>query len=83
MIDLIVMRLADMHRVHPKQDNSRVCAGCGERVGIYPSGQAILRRMPATRILCSHCQEPVDAMVLAPGAEREPFESVRAHKGEP
>jgi hypothetical protein len=81
MIDLIVMRLVEMHRVHPKQDSSRVCATCGERVGIYPSGQDVLRRFPTARIICSHCVEPVDVAVLAPGAEDEPFESVPARGG--
>ena len=81
MIDLIVMRLVEMRRVHPKQDNSRVCATCGEQVGIYPSGQDMLRRDPTVRVICSHCVEPVDVAVLAPGAEREPFESVPARGG--
>jgi hypothetical protein len=85
MIDLVVMRLTDMHRVHPQQDNSRVCGTCGAQVGIYPSGQAILRERPATRIVCSHCYVPArhDVEMLAPGAEREPFESLPAHKGKP
>lgn len=77
MPDLIVMRLADMRRVHPRQDDSRVCDLCGERVGIYPSGQAVLRHDPTTRIICSECREPADIEVLAPGAEFEPFESKR------
>ena len=78
MTDLIVMRLANMHRVHPRQDNSRVCAVCGEQVGIYPSGQAMLRRDPTIRIICDVCFTPADIAditFLAPGAEREPFES--------
>ena len=37
MLDLIVMRLADMKRVHPEQITDK-CAGCGHAVGIYPSG---------------------------------------------
>jgi hypothetical protein len=74
---LIVMRLADMHRVHPSQDNSRVCATCGEPVGIYPSGQRVLKTDPTIRIVCSRCRPSADVLVLAPGAEREPFESKR------
>jgi len=76
MTDLIVMRLANMHRVHPRQDNSRVCAACSEQVGIYPSGQALLRRDPTIRIICDVCRGPADIEILAPGAEIEPFESV-------
>ena len=76
MTDLIVMRLADMHRVHPKQDNSHVCNTCGEKVGVYPSGQQIMRQYPDVRLLCQHCIEPVDIAILAPGAGNEMFESV-------
>jgi hypothetical protein len=75
MTDLIVMRLANMHRVHPRQDNSRVCATCGEQVGIYPSGQAMLAADPSIRLICDVCRTPADITFLAPGAEREPFES--------
>ncbi len=78
MTDLIVMRLKNMRRVHPLQDNSQVCAVCGKQVGIYPSGQAVLASDPATRIICDVCYQPSSLAVLAPGAEHEPFESVRA-----
>jgi hypothetical protein len=81
MPDLIVMRLADMHRVHPKQDNSRVCDTCGEQVGIYPSGQKVLQRLPKARVYCSHCRPPALGAMLAPGAASEPFESVDAKRG--
>ena len=80
MADLIVMRLADMHRVHPEQDDSRVCSRCGEQVGIYPSGQDVLRRNPTVQIVCSHCMSGYDIALLAPGARRELFESVRKPK---
>jgi hypothetical protein len=75
----VVMRLADMDRVHPRQDNSRVCASCGERVGVYPSGQHALLINPRIEIICQRCVDPqeVGSARLAPGAEREPFESVR------
>ena len=74
---LIVMRLADMHRVHPRQDNSRTCPRCGERVGIYPSGQKALRRVRGLTIICEKCHatRPCDVLILAPGAEAEPGES--------
>ena len=38
-IILLVMRLEDMSRVHPKMDNSQVCDRCQQQVGIYPSGE--------------------------------------------
>lgn len=52
---LICMRLADMAVVHPAQDNSRVCSKCGERVGIYPSGQKAIKANPGIEIVCSRC----------------------------
>jgi hypothetical protein len=52
---LLVMRLADMKRVHPKQDNSRKCSNCGHVVGIFPSGQVLIRKHPNTIIICMQC----------------------------
>jgi len=76
-IDLIVMRLADMHRVHPDQITD-TCALCGHEVGVYPSGQAIMREYPdRIRLVCQVCKTPDPDAPLAPGAEFEPFESVR------
>jgi hypothetical protein len=49
------MRLVDMHRVHPHQDNSHVCSHCGERVGVYPTGQNVLRHNRQIKILCHVC----------------------------
>jgi hypothetical protein len=54
-VTLVVMRLKDMGRVHPDQDNSRLCSQCGEPVGVYPSGQAALRDRPDMRIVCHVC----------------------------
>jgi hypothetical protein len=78
-ITLVVMRLADMQRVHPKQDNSRVCMTCGEVVGIFPSGQATLRRYPSVEIVCERCHGNVEDAVPAPGAVAEASESVNKH----
>lgn len=55
---LIAMRLVDMTRVHPSQDNTRRCRRCDQRVGIYPSGQRALRRDPDLEIVCSVCLQP-------------------------
>jgi hypothetical protein len=52
---LVTMRLCDMTRMHPAQDDSRVCAECGHPVGIYPSGQAALRTWPEMRVICAVC----------------------------
>jgi DNA-directed RNA polymerase subunit RPC12/RpoP len=54
-MELIVMRLADMERIHPNQDNSHVCSKCGQQVGIYPSGQMYLKERPNLDIICSRC----------------------------
>jgi hypothetical protein len=82
-MELIVMRLKNMHRVHPKQDNSRSCPDCGHQVGIYPSGQAVLRRSPTMPIICDVCfaarpEAPLTLRALAPGAVEELDESVPA-----
>jgi hypothetical protein len=52
---LVVMRLIDMHKMHPSQDNSKVCALCGQPVGVYPSGQLALKANPTAEIVCSVC----------------------------
>jgi hypothetical protein len=54
-VALVVMRLTDMHRIHPHQDNSKVCSRCGHSVGIYPSGQTQLGRNPQLEIVCHVC----------------------------
>ena len=66
MTTLVVMRLTEMARVHPRQIES-VCDDCGERVGIYPSGQRVIMREPGTRVLCNYCIDPRTATGLAPG----------------
>jgi hypothetical protein len=75
---LIVVRQADMRVVHPRQDNSRVCARCAQPVAIYPSGQLVLVAHPETEIVCNRCYRPgdVDVAYLAPGARAEARESV-------
>jgi hypothetical protein len=55
---LITMRLMDMRRMHPSQDNTRVCSHCREPVGLYPTGQRALLRDPQLRIMCSRCWKP-------------------------
>lgn len=75
---LLVMRLKDMRRVHPQQDNSRRCSRCQHRVGIYPSGQAVLEQDPTIEIICQVCaaEGPApDIIVNAPGALDEPAQS--------
>lgn len=55
MMTLAAMRLKDMRRVHPEQDETHVCAQCGERVGIYPSGQQLLKDHPDLVVVCHLC----------------------------
>lgn len=72
---LIVMRLKDMHRVHPEQVEGK-CARCGEVVAIYPSGQQVLKDYPdQIEVVCQICRPQAGASILAPGAELELFES--------
>lgn len=72
---LICMRLTEMHRVHPDQIEDK-CSKCGETVGIYPSGQRVLKEVKNIAIFCNHCANP-DYATLAPGAESESYESIR------
>ena len=74
-VELIVMRLADMHRVHPNQDNSRKCSVCGHRVGIYPSGREVLKNNRDVKLICNECYGGGWA-TPAPGALDEPRQSV-------
>lgn len=52
---LVTMRIADMTRMHPAQDDSHVCGECGHPVGLYPSGQAALRKWPTMKVICAVC----------------------------
>jgi hypothetical protein len=73
---LLVMRLADMTRVHPDQIEGN-CMRCGHVVAIFPSGQRLMKDRPATRLVCQVCQKPTKTTKLAPGADREASQSVR------
>jgi hypothetical protein len=72
---LIVMRLAEMWRVHPDQIED-VCCRCKHVVGIFPSGQAVINHYDGdVEIVCSHCASPA-GYPLAPGAWMEQFRTV-------
>ena len=73
---LIVMRLADMKRVHPDQITTQ-CSKCGETVAVYPSGQKVMREIPDVELICQICKTPGENALLAPGADLEPFQSQR------
>jgi hypothetical protein len=73
---LVAMRLADMRRVHPHMDDNHFCSECSERLGIYPSGQDVIRQFPDIKIVCQKCIPAADLFRLAPGAEDERNESV-------
>lgn len=78
-VELLVMRLADMVRVHPKQIVSR-CSKCGEAVGVYPSGQRIMKEyalLGGVKLVCQVCRGEHDLTILAPGAMEEASESKR------
>lgn len=74
--ELIVMRLADMKRVHPDQVTDH-CSECKAEVGVYPSGQKIMRHYQDIVLVCQVCRPPGPNAKLAPGAELEPFQSHR------
>lgn len=66
---LLTMRLIDMHKLHPAQDNSRRCFKCGWGVGIYPSGQKILREHPDLKIICNVCADFSEPVINFPAAK--------------
>src|ERR1700735_3975091 len=68
---LVTMRLADMRRMHPAQDDTHVCAECGHPVGIYPSGQRALRQWPEMKVICSVCavKRTPTALIHPPAAD--------------
>lgn len=74
---LLVMCADDMHVAHPETDFSRTCPDCGEQVGIYPSGQQVLRRHKNVKLVCNRCAPPGSGFGQpAPGAEVEPLQSI-------
>jgi hypothetical protein len=76
---LVTMRLADMARRHPAQDDTHVCSTCGHAVGIYPSGQRALREHPDMKIICQvcACALPPEAIDALPAAG---FDTIMAEK---
>lgn len=66
--ELICMRFADMHMVHPDQ-SWELCHKCDHTVGVYPSGQKALNRWPNIKITCVHCATPDDFDIAMPAAE--------------
>ena len=74
-VELVCMRLDLMKQTHPQQDNSRVCSQCKMPVGIYPSGQQVLKDEPTAVIICHICaKEDIKNGIPAPGAIEEMLE---------
>ena len=78
---MVTMRIADMTRMHPAQDDSHVCGECGHRVGLYPSGQAALRKYPTMKVICSVCatKRPPEEIENMPAGD---FETIMREKRE-
>lgn len=75
-VRLLAMRIADMYMVHPKMDRSHVCSHCSAPVGLYPSGQTVLKRYQNVEIVCQVCQSWNTDCIPAPGILDELSESV-------
>jgi hypothetical protein len=78
-VALCVMRLADMWLTHPDMDTTHQCTRCGEAVGIYPSGMAIIARAKAVEIICQRCVTEAETRTArpAPGALAEAVRRLR------
>ena len=77
---LVTMRIADMTRMHPAQDDTHVCAECGAPVGIYPSGLRALRKWPRMKVICVHCamERPAELIENMAAADFETLMQERA-----
>jgi hypothetical protein len=53
--------------MHPQQI-THVCSKCLSKVGIYPSGQKILKEQPDLEIICSRCVDITEKILSAPAA---------------
>jgi hypothetical protein len=81
---LICMRLDEMTLVHPKQIKDE-CSRCKATVGIYPSGQKILKiaglvYRDGVKIVCNRCADRDKGFsggIAAPGVFEEMRESVK------
>ena len=54
------MRLEDMVQTHPLMSRAYTCDRCNVQLGIYPSGQAMIRRYGRDNfeLVCNRCQQP-------------------------
>jgi hypothetical protein len=50
-VELVVMRLKDMVRVHPDQIEAK-CSRCNEVVAVFPSGQRVMKEVPGVKLMC-------------------------------
>jgi hypothetical protein len=77
-IRLQVMNADDMFRVHPQTDWSFVCDGCQQRVGIYPGGQRVIKKIGRAHvtIICNRCLPPQWDAFAPEGTLTEVLESV-------
>ena len=80
-IRLVVMRLVDMHKVHPEQV-TMACALCGEPVGVYPSGQRALRLAPGPievvcQVCANHAFDPKKDTPMTAGPFEEVLQEIR------
>jgi hypothetical protein len=76
-ITLVAMREAEMAVVHPDMDTSHQCGRCGVTVGLFPSGQRVLRKYGRVDIVCQNCMtaDEREEATPAPGMEAEVLEA--------
>jgi hypothetical protein len=65
---LICMRADAPNTVHGSIFH-KVCAECGERVMVAPSGQALLKQHPKAKILCTACFRPTPGDIVQSAAK--------------
>lgn len=67
-----------MALVHPDMVE-RLCDTCGHKIGVYPSGQAVLAQHSEhdLTLVCQVCQPPGANAIVTPDALEEAQRSVR------
>jgi len=79
-VGLTCMLAEDMYVAHPKTNWDHVCNRCKLPVGVYPSGQKVLKRRDLdVEIICNRCValgELVGAMPASKGILQEVKDSI-------
>lgn len=77
--DLVCMRISDMVVMHPKQI-TRECHQCHQPVGVYPTGQRIMRLHPRIKLICTVCAALTPQQLIEEAFPAGSMEEIRQEK---